>query len=262
MAGINILGVLAEHRRSNGTIQTGYAVYGTDGASPTILARAEGGRILIAEKTVKVIGQMNETFEMQGRVYDKDGLYPAIRAFQGGGVQPKIVEQQKKQDCKVVGALGEKKSNGGTQYYQQDRVYHGDIQPSQSARLPGGSNKFLLEEKHNGFFEEEEGKKTAILPVTENFRIRKLTPRECWRLMGYTDGDFDKAASVNSNSQLYKQAGNAIVKQVLMAIFSQLNIKGVKAWNDMADDERRALIGGKRKEVAANDGRRIREPCR
>lgn len=54
-------------------------------------------------------------------------------------------------------------------------------------------------------------------------RIRKLTPKECWRLMGYTDEDFDNAkASGVSNSQLYKQAGNAIVKQVLMAIFKQM----------------------------------------
>ena len=74
------------------------------------------------------------------------------------------------------------------------------------------------------------------------YRIRKLTPKECWRLMGYNDVDFDKALSVNSNTQLYKQAGNAIVKQVLMAIFSQLNIKGVKAWNDMTETEKRDII--------------------
>ena len=67
----------------------------------------------------------------------------------------------------------------------------------------------------------------------DEWRIRKLTPKECWRLMGYTDEDFEKAkASGTSNSQLYKQAGNAIVKQVLMAIFSQMNIKGVKPWNE------------------------------
>ena len=57
------------------------------------------------------------------------------------------------------------------------------------------------------------------------YRIRRLIPRECWRLMGYTDEDFDKAAAVNSNTQLYKQAGNAIVKQVLMAVFRQLKLK-------------------------------------
>lgn len=67
----------------------------------------------------------------------------------------------------------------------------------------------------------------------ERYRIRKLTPRECWRLMGYTDTDFNKAQTVNSNTQLYKQAGNAIVKQCLMALFSQLHIKGVKPWNEV-----------------------------
>ena len=64
------------------------------------------------------------------------------------------------------------------------------------------------------------------------YRIRKLTPRECWRLMGYTDADYDNAEKLNSNTQLYKQAGNAIVKQVLMAIFSQMNIKGVQPLNE------------------------------
>ena len=50
-------------------------------------------------------------------------------------------------------------------------------------------------------------------------RIRKLTPKECWRLMGFDDADFEKAAEVNSNSQLYKQAGNSIVVDVLYYIF-------------------------------------------
>lgn len=54
------------------------------------------------------------------------------------------------------------------------------------------------------------------------FRIRKLTPRECWRLMGFHDTDFGNAEQVNSNSQLYKQAGNSIVVDVLMAIFKEM----------------------------------------
>lgn len=58
--------------------------------------------------------------------------------------------------------------------------------------------------------------------VHEQYRIRKLTPLECWRLMGFTDQDYYRAAAVNSNSQLYKQAGNSIVKHVLMAIFKQM----------------------------------------
>lgn len=55
-----------------------------------------------------------------------------------------------------------------------------------------------------------------------NFRIRKLTPKECWRLMGIDDECFDKAEQVNSNSQLYKQAGNGIVVNVLYYIFKEL----------------------------------------
>lgn len=55
-------------------------------------------------------------------------------------------------------------------------------------------------------------------------RIRKLTPRECWRLMGFDDSDFDKASKVCSNSQLYKQAGNSIVVNVLEAILKNLII--------------------------------------
>lgn len=52
-------------------------------------------------------------------------------------------------------------------------------------------------------------------------RIRKLTPKECWRLMGFTDEDFEKARKVNSDTQLYKQAGNSIVVKVLERIFEE-----------------------------------------
>ena len=68
---------------------------------------------------------------------------------------------------------------------------------------------------------ENHGTVTAV-NVTESLRIRKLTPKECWRLMGFDDEDFYKAESVNSNTQLYKQAGNSIVVNVLEAIFENL----------------------------------------
>lgn len=68
-----------------------------------------------------------------------------------------------------------------------------------------------------------EGFKTAILPVTDNIRIRKLTPKECFRLMGFSDEDFDSAQKAGiSNSQLYKQAGNSIVVDVLYYIYVEL----------------------------------------
>lgn len=54
------------------------------------------------------------------------------------------------------------------------------------------------------------------------FRVRKLTPKETWRLMGFDDDSFNRAAQQVSNSQLYKQSGNSIVVDVLMAIFKQM----------------------------------------
>ena len=163
---------------------------------------------------VKRLGNLygeNRGTGFAGNVWDKNNLCPTITTMQGGGREPMIIDDVK--ECKVIGGLGEKKSNNGTQYFQQDRVYFGDIQPAQPAQLPGGSYNFLLEE-------------------AKKYRIRKLTPRECWRLMAFSDEDFDKAEKVVSNTQLYKQAGNSICVCVLMAIFSQMNIKGVKPWNE------------------------------
>ena len=56
----------------------------------------------------------------------------------------------------------------------------------------------------------------------DGLRIRKLTPKECFRLMGFDDEDYEKASKINSNTQLYKQAGNSIVVNVLEAILRNL----------------------------------------
>lgn len=97
-----------------------------------------------------------------GNVYDKKGLCPTIRTFQGNQ-QPMIVE-----------ICGRNPDN------------------------PTDRDKSSTPE------------------------IRKITPLESWRMMGFSDEDFRKAEDVNSNSQLYKQAGNSIVKNVLVAIFGQM----------------------------------------
>ena len=61
--------------------------------------------------------------------------------------------------------------------------------------------------------------------ITTQYRIRKLTPRECGRLMGVSDEDISKMVAVNSNTQLYKQFGNSIVVDVMCAMFKNLNIE-------------------------------------
>jgi DNA (cytosine-5)-methyltransferase 1 len=178
------------------------------------------------------------------------GLCPTIPTCGGGNLQPKIIEK-----AVVLGGLGEKKSNGGTQYYQQDRVYSSDgLAMCIPANLPGGSYKYMLKVRvanKKGYTPLKEGgvadlsyptSKTRrgrvvdmgevspticageydLCKVETEYRVRKLTEREHWRLMGFSDEDFEKAASVNSPSQLYKQAGNSICKNVLMAIFKEL----------------------------------------
>ena len=91
-----------------------------------------------------------------------------------------------------------------------------------------------LDKKKSGISEMQINKDTNIsntvtashMPKTygdsTDFRIRKLTPKECWRLMGFDDTDFEKAEAVNSNSQLYKQAGNSIVVDVIEKIYEKL----------------------------------------
>lgn len=58
----------------------------------------------------------------------------------------------------------------------------------------------------------------GVLVDNQPIRIRKLTPKECWRLQGFSDAQYEKAAAVNSNSQLYKQAGNAVTVNVVEEI--------------------------------------------
>ncbi|WP_029744326.1 DNA cytosine methyltransferase [Streptococcus suis] len=64
--------------------------------------------------------------------------------------------------------------------------------------------------------------KAGTFGILDGIRIRKLTPRECWRLQGFPDWAFDRAQAVNSNSQLYKQAGNSVTVNVIEAIARRL----------------------------------------
>ena len=66
------------------------------------------------------------------------------------------------------------------------------------------------------------GGQGVILMDNERLRIRTLTPRECWRLMGFPDDAYDKASKVCTKTELYRQAGNSIVVDVLVAIFDSL----------------------------------------
>ena len=122
----------------------------------------------------------------------------------------------------------------------------GDVSPTLTCES-GGIVKIDMEDKKNMDAIKTEKTQEELDELVETitkpkYRIRKLTPKETWRLMNFSDEDFYKAQSVNSNSQLYKEAGNSICCNVLCAIFSQLGIQGHKKWNEMTLEERRALV--------------------
>lgn len=139
----------------------------------------------------------------------------------------------------LVGGIGEMKSNNGTQYYQQDRVYDSNgiamAHPSQME-----SYKYMVEEKthqqdnvqsENGISRTlvagSHGNADTYTKTIVDYQIRKLTPKECFRLMGVKDEDYEKLTV--SNSQKYKQAGNSIVVDVLMSIFDNMFVQECKS---------------------------------
>ena len=178
---------------------------------------------LLLEKKIQKVGQISSEGSEYGTVISENGLSSNLVAGTHGYANNCILVNQATKEgsikCKVGGCYDASYPDSTT---RRGRVQEGGVvTPTITAQ--GGEN---------------------INYVETQYRIRKLTPRECWRLMGYTDRDFEKAESQVSNSQLYKTAGNAIVKQVLMAIFSQMGIKGVKRWNDMSIEERKTLVRG------------------
>lgn len=161
---------------------------------------------------VKIIGQMDNmidhTFESANRVYDVEGVAPTLNTCGGGGLQPKILESQ------IVAMRGRNPDN------PSDRTVGSTTEQRLEINMQGTSKCLTSVQKDN------------LLLEKPKYRIRKLTPREYGRLMGVSDEDIDKMASVNSNSQLYKQFGNSIVVDVMVAIFEKLNIEQEKEKND------------------------------
>lgn len=204
-----------------------------------------------------VVGETNySNFESANRIFDTDGLCPTLNTMGGGNLEPKIVEpaicasrgrnpnnlsSQKsgepteqvievnasgcsntlttvQKDNYVIEPVCLNSKVNGKQPSIQDRIYD----PEAISTAITTSFMPNIAEQSGIYANRSKRLDRGCLKGFDGIRIRKLTPLECWRLMGYTDDDFYKAATVNSNSQLYKQAGNGIVKQVAMAIFSAM----------------------------------------
>lgn len=141
---------------------------------------------------VKQIGRMpgtNRENPNQYRVYDENGVAPCLSKMSGGGRQPMIMVRP----CLTPDRLN-KRQNG--------RRFKDDGEPMFT--LTG-------QDKHG-----------VAIDDGESMRVRKLTPRECFRLQGFPDEYFDRAASVCSDSHLYEQAGNSVTVNVIYEIAKRL----------------------------------------
>lgn len=132
------------------------------------------------------------------RVYSDEGLSPTLNTMQGGNRQPKVMVKEATKKGYAEATVGDSINI----QFPNSKTRRGRVGEEVAQTLETSCNQATL---------------------TNDYRIRKLTPRETWRLMGFSDEDFQKAKGAGvSNTQLYKQAGNSIVTNVLYYIFKNL----------------------------------------
>lgn len=156
---------------------------------PTLTSRDYIDPRLVNENAVKQVGNISDCNgnwknPQVGRIYDPDGCSPTLNTCGGGSHEPKILQ---------VGNVNPSGKGMNGNVFSED-----GLAPTLTTNK-GEGNKIL----------------TGI-------RIRKLSPKECFRLMGFSDSAYEAASKVVSNSQLYKQSGNSIVVDVLYYILVEL----------------------------------------
>ena len=191
----------------------------------------------IAIKQVGNIVDNKETFggnPQRGRVYNSEGLSPALNCMRGGGLEPKIAVREATKKGYAIAEQGD--SVNVT--YPDSKTRRGRVGKQVAQTLQAGEvNQGVVIDDTQGY----DGVRTyksisptlrssrSGLKTIDNLRIRKLTPLECWRLQSFTDEQFYKAKDSGvSNSQLYKQAGNAVTVNVVDAITKELFKHGLK----------------------------------
>lgn len=191
----------------------------TDGVSNTITTLLKDNYVvepITCENEKVAIVEDQFPGSRDARIY-KD-YSPSLRT-NCGGLQVANGEDNLEPQLEFVGGIGDKDwAKDGKQlsrnYPQGSRVYSSDgIVSALTAQGVGGAGGF------SGLYAVDKEQPNI------RWRIRKLTPLECWRLMNFTDKDCNSAAKYVSASALYKQAGNSIVVACLIAIFSSIFIK-------------------------------------
>lgn len=147
----------------------------------------------------------DKIYESARRYYSPEGISPTLHTCGGGNTETKIAEP--------VAYVKEATKKGYAEIYEGDSV---NLEQPNSKTRRGRVGKGCAQTLTTSC------NQAVIEPEAKSFRVRKLTPKECYRLMGFTDEQFDKSQTFSSNSQLYKQAGNSIVVDVLYYIFGKL----------------------------------------
>ena len=178
----------------------------TQGISNTITT-VQKDNYVIEPKIQQLQGNLypNSGNPQAGRVYSAEGLSPTLDNCQGGNHMPKIIE------------AGYYSYPNSDEKHQSNTVYSSEGLSPALDTMQGGNRQPKI--------------------LSEDIRIRKLTPLECWRLMGFDDEDFNKAQSSGvSDTQLYKQAGNSIVVDCLYYIFKSMLV-------DIPPLKKRGILG-------------------
>ena len=173
--------------------------------------------------SLKLFGCLNGRNSQRDRVYSSDGLAPTISTKPGGNTEPKIAIPVLTPDRAEKRQNGRRfKDNGEPMFTLTRADIHGvAIEPTGFNCVPNGTC-------NQGIFVQVSEELTVYAVWYEKYQcyiaIRKLTPKECFRLQGWTDDYFEKAEFVNSDSQLYKQAGNGVTVTVIEAIARKMNV--------------------------------------
>lgn len=166
----------------------------------------------VIEPELTQIGTIDgDGHEIRRRVYDTDGISPTLCGVgSGGNTEPKVlIKDEDVNPVRIGNIYGEQFGTG----------YAGNVWDQDSVSPT--------------IMTAQDGNRQPLVVDNIKWRIRKLTPKECWRLMSFSDEDYNRASKYVSDSALYKQAGNSIVTSCLVAIFYSLlfNDNGTN-WSD------------------------------
>ena len=186
----------------------------------TLCARDYKDPICVVEEPtqIKILGNYSPSNHDASRIVDADYIAPTVKENHGTvtAIAEPLAYDEQNGYIRNDGTVGTLTTDGSSPKHNNRVVVWDGL--NQRIRAEQSCVGTLTQNcgadlKRNG---------QGIIELNNKIKIRKLTPKECWRLMGFDDEDFHKAEKVNSNTQLYKQAGNSIVVNVLEHIFKAM----------------------------------------